>query len=643
MAFAKRRSAREKILLRSGLLILLLAFCLAAVSCSAGPAEAPGEDETAPPATDNPQDSQTPDTDATQAFQPGSLPVIYIHIDGGAEEIRQMNESEDHSYRCTGTMDLVVPDGYQCVSAAAPSESISGLDIEYIRGRGNSSWGADKKPYKIKLAKKQDFFGMGKSKHWVLLANAFDNTLLRNGISLWLADQLGMPYTPQFVFVDVVMDGEYLGSYYLAEQVRLEGNRTALPELEEGMTQEPDIWGGYLLALHPYEQDPEEDKFITEHGVDFLHEAPSFAPDDGGYENDAQRDYIRSYVQKVEDAIFAGDYAAVSALLDLTSVADYWWMQELSENLDAYRTSSTYLYKERTEADGSEGKLYFGPVWDFDYAWGNVLNGGPDPEGFQHAEMPWTKELFLMPEFASLVKERWSTIDALLEEMVAPGGILDRYAEEIRDSWEQNRALMDRDADEFSNPVSFDEEIEALRSFITARRTWIGEHLDMLDHLYSTISLRIPGEDDHTATVYTGSTQSIYDVCDVPEIEGQYFIGWYTEDGEKAEEYLEIPGDMVLEARYIPESEVTRIEDLAFEEAEVEVSVSEGIFYPVYTVSPEDTIDQTIQWSVSDEELASVDQEGCVFLYASGDVTLTATLHSGKTVSCQIHITEAED
>lgn len=569
-------------------------------------------------------------------FQPDRLPVLSIQIDGGAEEVQKMNESEDHSYRCTGSLDLYVPDGYQSAVMNVSSETLSDLKIEYIRGRGNSTWGGDKRPYKIKLDKKQDFFGMGKSKHWVLLANSSDNTLLRNSMSLWLAAELGMPYTPQFVFIDVVMDGEYLGSYYLAEQVRVEEGRVDLAELEEDMTQEPDIWGGYLLALHPTDKDPEEDKFVTARGVDFLHETPSFAEDGGDYQNDAQRDYIRGYLQKTEDAIYSGDYSAAASLLDMTSAADYWWMQELCENLDAYRTSSTYLYKEREETDGSEGKLYFGPAWDFDYAWGNVLNGSPNPEGFQHAEMPWTQELFLMPEFAKLVKERWSLIDPLLEKMTAADGILDQYAEELRDSWEADRKL--RNSEEA--PVTFDDAIRELRDFIDARRSWINDNLDLLDKLYSTVILNVQGEFYQKLHVYTGLTLSVEYTCEAPELEGQYFIGWYTEDNKPAEEYFTVSEDTVLDARYIPEDEVTFIEELTFAETEVQVSMHDGTYQPAFTILPEDAIDRSVKWSVSDDTLAMVDEENCVILLGAGDVTVTATLHNGKTVSFLLHIAE---
>ena len=652
MLDSEKRLSCGQIRRTSRVLILLVTFCL--LLCSCAPVQEPDGKETSAaditaPHTDSGLDTSelVSESDAAEtasepedseaAFQPGRLPVLYIHIDGGAEEVQKMNDSEDHSYRCTGTMDLEVPEGYQSAVLHTSFESVSDLEMEYIRGRGNSSWGGDKRPYKIKLDKKQNFFDMGKSKHWVLLANSSDNTLLRNSMSLWLAAELGLPYTPQFVFTDVVMEGEYLGSYYLAEQVRVEESRVDLAELKEDMTEEPEIRGGYLLALHPDQKDPEEDKFVTAQAVDFLHVTPSFAADGGDYQNDAQRDYIRSYVQKTEDAIFSGDYTAAASYLDMTSAADYWWMQELCENLDAYRTSSTYLYKDREAADGSEGKLFFGPVWDFDYAWGNVLEGTPNPEGFQHAEMPWTPKLFLMPEFSKLVKERWSVIDPLLEEMTAPNGILDQYAEEIRDSWEMDRKLRDSRKSS-SKAVVFDDAIRELRMFIEARRSWINDNLERLDKLYSTVTLKVRGEFYQKLQLYTGSTLSVEYACIPPQLEGQYFIGWYTDDGQLAEEYLPVLKDTVLDARYIPEEEVTFIEELVFEETEVQVSMSDGTYRPVFKILPEDAIDQRIQWSVSDEALAMVDEENCVILLAAGDVTLTATLHNGKTASLLLHI-----
>ena len=618
--------------IRSLLLFLCCFFISACVTITPVPDQESGE----------PSESEAENAASDQGFVPGSLPVIYLNIDGGQEEIDQMNASPEHTYRCTGTMDLFVPEGYRSPYEDGPFESLEGLQMEYIRGRGNSSWGQEKKPYKIKLDKKQDFFGMGKSKHWVLLANSFDPTLLRNSLSLWLGNQAGMPFTPEFVFADVVMNGKYLGSYYLAEQVRLEKERVDLPELAEEMTEEPDIWGGYLLALHPYEKDPEEDRFTTTRGVEFLHDTPSFAADGGDYENDAQRDYIRAYVQKTEDAVFSGDFEKAGALLDLGSAANYWWMQEICQNLDAYRTSSTYLYKKQFEDDGSEGRLYFGPVWDFDYAWGNVLAGNPDSSGFQHAQMDWTKELFCMPEFVELLKERWQVFDKSIAEMTAPGGVIDQYSAALRDSWIQNRLLTEDPADPAAAASTFDEEVRLLKEFAEGRREWISEHLDELDHLYSTVTIKTENE-TRTLRYYTGRILQPYATFDTPEIDGLYFTGWYLENGDAAPDDVTVDGDLTLEAHFIPLSDVTWIEDVLFDETEVWLTTEDASYQPGYTLVPEDPVDRHVEWSVSDESIAYVADDGTVYISGAGDVTLTVKLHSGKTVSCLIHISEPEE
>ena len=104
-------------------------------------------------------------SDAEELFQPDDRPVICLEISGGQAEIDRMNSSPDHSYRCTGSMSIIMPSGYTGIQ-----ENIRDLPIDYIRGRGNGSWNMSKNPYKIKLEQKTDLFGMGKSKTWVLLS-----------------------------------------------------------------------------------------------------------------------------------------------------------------------------------------------------------------------------------------------------------------------------------------------------------------------------------------------------------------------------------------------------------------------------------------------------------------------------------------
>jgi hypothetical protein len=90
-----------------------------------------------------------------------------------------------------------------------------------IRGRGNATWtDFAKKPYRIKFFEKQKLFGLTKAKSWVLLANAADETMMKNILAFEMGKRFGLPYTNHYIPVEVVINGEYQRSYVLTEQVR---------------------------------------------------------------------------------------------------------------------------------------------------------------------------------------------------------------------------------------------------------------------------------------------------------------------------------------------------------------------------------------------------------------------------------------
>ena len=192
------------------------------------------------------------------------IPLVVIRID--EKELHQskkgnwygtiadMNESSDHSVRCEGSAEIVLPEsGYQSeYGGAVPPEGT--IELDYIRGRGNSTWESqDKRPYKLQFKDKLDLFGMGESKEWALMANAMDPTLIKNRITSWLGDRMGFAWSPQMVPVDVVMIGsesgrEYLGSYCLSELVDIEPSRLALDELGKNVT--ATVYVPMTLILH---------------------------------------------------------------------------------------------------------------------------------------------------------------------------------------------------------------------------------------------------------------------------------------------------------------------------------------------------------------------------------------------------------
>ena len=115
-------------------------------------------------------------------------------------------------------------------------DQVKNMDFT-IHVRGNSTAGQDKKPYKIKLDKKTDLFGLGggvKNKHWVLLANCFDESLMRNKLCYDLAGQFGAPVWMKSEWVDVVMNGKYVGNYQLCQHIRVSEERIPILNWDTG-------------------------------------------------------------------------------------------------------------------------------------------------------------------------------------------------------------------------------------------------------------------------------------------------------------------------------------------------------------------------------------------------------------------------
>jgi len=601
------------------------------------------------------------------------IPLVIIRIDESEEAIAEaeakakekdkdydfgtiaeMNASKKHSVRCTGTVEIRVPAGYTLPEGAAEWADTE-LTLEYIRGRGNSTWDSDKKPYKFKLSEKADLFGMGKSKEWAMMANAFDKVLVLNRITSWLGKQMEMPYTPDSVPADFIMVGSdgpvYLGSYTLSETVSIGKNRVAIDELGEqagdtGEYGETDHQktGGFLFNIYNDMQKdkPEGDVFTTENGVRFSFEDPEYLEEDSltEWENE-HRGYIHSYLQDVEDLIVGCDtidqeqHDKIASMIDLKSVADYWLVQEFSKNGDAFMTGSTYFFKPRG------GKMQFGPLWDFDLAWGSIDENDEEEvpvSGFNTTHMLWVDELRSKdPEFNELIKQEWQKMDEALGELTESGSILDQYKEELRASYKMNSELYEIPGENMDIDYNFN----GLRKWINARREWFNKNIDKVGNIFATVTYIADGE-----TVYVDSKVKIdsfideEDLPDAPKKEGYYFTGWFTEDDEPLSG-LTIERDMEVHAKYVSESDAVVPEALYLKHYEVWAEV--GSWLPVlddYTVVPGNSISTKITWTSSDESIAAPDEDDDFSLLRPGDVTLTASAINGLTADLTLHVVE---
>lgn len=338
----------------------------------------------------------------------GSLPILYINTTGSVPII-----SKDYYLTGTYYLDALGVEGYKSIGTAE-----SPLPLQ-IKGRGNWTWtGFDKKPYRLKLESKQPLMGMKKSKHFGLLAHADDDmAFLRNAVGLELSRRIGMEWTPEQQPVEVVLNGDYKGLYFLIELIRVDVDRVNVVEQADEETAPENITGGWLVEIDNYD-DPYQIKINENKGegevMRFTHKSPEVLSAE-------QKEYLTNLVTKVDAAIYAEDKTSTEwqDLIDIDELAKFYIVQELTDNGESFH-GSCYWHKEQ----GADAKLKFGPVWDF----GNTLWRESDrfiydkPPFHQH----WIGEIAKFPAFQEAVKAQWklfmpkyASLDDFIDEYVA--------------------------------------------------------------------------------------------------------------------------------------------------------------------------------------------------------------------------------
>ena len=442
------------------------------------------------------------------------LPVLYINTDDG-EPITSKEEYK------TGGMFI---QNNTAVSAPMYDGAVK------IKGRGNSTWNWDKKPYRIKLDKKTDLFGMGKNKNWVLLSNYLDESFMRNDTAFRISDELGL-VTMHSVWTDLVLNGEYVGNYQLCEQIRIDENRVNIFDWEgeaedlasavnkaekkkgiildkdaledqlksdlswvtsgsfvfDGVTYtvadyydaEDDLSGGYLFELS-FEYD-EVTRFMTKDQLYIMLKSPEYLNT-----NAEMLQYVKTYWQDFENAYRADDGYADTAqgkkhyteLCDLDSMVGYWLVMEIMGNDDAFR-KSRFAYKNQGEL------LKFGPVWDFDWGCGSIKTG-TNATGWKVSASPhkqaFFKEFTDDPVFLAKATEKYWQIRPFLQTLVESGGILDTNREYLSESGLSDHVRWNR-KDTWMSARGFEKDFTVFKSYMTNRIKWLDQQFATDDAL----------------------------------------------------------------------------------------------------------------------------------------------------------------
>ena len=288
------------------------------------------------------------DTYPVQFLKSANVATMYVNTQSGEMD----RIYADKSNKEKASISLYTSDGEFDYIGARYGDS--------IKCRGNATFGEDKKPFLVKLDKPNDLLGMGSARNWVLLANAYDPTNIRNKIVLDFAKKTSLKWTPDCEYVDLYLNGEYNGLYLLCEKVEVGENRLELDGENDFLCKNEK--NSRLNDL--------QNLFLTEYGrvteISF--------PKNTSKELKSQ---IMSDVQLMENEIM-DESDNLMEHIDLDSWVIKYLIDEISENIDADFCSS-YFY---CEYKGGEPRFYAGPIWDYDMTLGNAGLRNFNPKTF---------------------------------------------------------------------------------------------------------------------------------------------------------------------------------------------------------------------------------------------------------------------
>lgn len=324
-----------------------------------------------------------------------------------------------------------------------------------VKGRGNSTWGYPKKPYRLKLNKKAEICGLGKAKNYVLLANHLDPTLMLNSVAFKIGRLLELPFTNHAIPVDVVLNGIYKGSYLLTEQIEVKENRVDLDENNSVMWELDSYWD-------------DEPKFkSTAFNLPVMVKDPDLTTEQFEY---WKKDFNAFTTQFAKEPLEGNSYVD---MIDIESVAKFLITFNLVHNMEINHPKSVFLHKE------GNGKYVMGPIWDFDWAYdyeGTSNHFGRYNTPLFSSSMNGVGTAFFQrflqdSRVKAIYKRTWqdfknNKLDALLQ-------YVDDYAVMLKPSVERNSEL-------WENTRSFDTKVKELKTWLRNRADYIDSEVSKL-------------------------------------------------------------------------------------------------------------------------------------------------------------------
>ena len=334
------------------------------------------------------------------------------------------------------------------IKDAQGKESFTNSNVE-IKGRGKHFKESLKNAYNLKFEEKVSIMGLSSAKRWVLLSNAYDKTMIRSSVAFDIAasDLFSFKWTPKSQPVELVLDGKYMGSYTLVEQIRV----------CEGRVSEGQIFS----AENSYGKD--DDAFqLKQSGMIFIMRDP----ETGVSGTKLMR--TEKLLEEMESSMMS-DKSDYIKSLDLQSFADWFVFNEIIKNEEAISSDAYMVFS-------PDNILSMGPIWDM-----SKTMGGEYGDGYKNSilsETPWFSHLLKNSDFKKLVSTK---VDQVVKGKNSIESIVRKRAEAIKYSVAGNEmvwsSLGASNADYETVSEQYDLEVSKLIDWLDNRLTWIEENL----------------------------------------------------------------------------------------------------------------------------------------------------------------------
>jgi hypothetical protein len=427
----------------------------------------------------------------TDVFLTTNLPIVLINTNG---------QTIPDEPKIAAQMGIIYNGPGEMNNQNDPMNNYNGkIGIEV---RGQSTQMFPKKSYALETRDNSggnlnvSLLGMPEENDWILYAPYTDKSMLRNAISFSLGKSTGN-YCSRMEYCELILNGEYMGVYILMEKIKKDDNRVNIATLNPEEVFGDDLTGGYIIKVDKIEWDfqYDEDGWISSpnpsypNAMDITFQYYYPEPEELVIQ---QRNYIKDFIFYAEKNLISANFAdpvlGYNKYFDVGSFVDFMLINEIAKEVDKYRYS-TYFFKEKN-SDG--GKLFAGPIWDFNLGYSNVDYWPPGNltsgwlyeliEPVDWSIMFWWKRLNEDVYFRNLVKTRWTSLrqnefsnDRVAFLIDSITSYIDEAQQRNYDRWPILGVYVWPNYDWQNN--TYEDEVDFFETWLNSRLSWMDSHI----------------------------------------------------------------------------------------------------------------------------------------------------------------------